>query len=390
MLNLESIIQQLPRYKAEAGGVRDVVLADLVMIGEKPAPTFREEARIQFISNRFNECGLQNCSVDEKGNGIGVLPGTEGKQNVLLVTNADSLVEDTRDQTIEISAERAIGPFVGDNSIALAVLTVLPLYLERLQIRFKSNLVFLASTRSLGRGNLEGIRFFLANASLPVHVGLCLESVQLGRLNYSCMGMLRGDIHCRLPDNYNWAQFGTTGTVIPMSDVIRQISEIPLPHRPLTSMILGSIQGGISYGNVARETVLGFEIRSESSETLNQLKQQIEDITEEATAKTGTRFSLDLFAQREPGGLDIGHPLVRNARAVVAALGLQPMLYATTSQLSALKDSKVPGLTLGITTGERRNELDEIDESVAIEPISTGLAQFVGVLQSIDEGLTAS
>jgi len=377
---------RIEKYKSAAENLRDMLLADLIRFGEIPAPTFAEEQRIRFLANRFEEIGLDHISIDELGNGMGVITGSEGRRNLLVLTNADTLVKDIKDQTIEVRADRLVGPFVGDNSIALAALTTLPLLLERLKLRFKSNIILLATTRSLERGNLEGVKHFLANSERPIEAGLCLESVQLGRLNYHCMGLLRGDIHCRLPGNYNWAQYGTTGSIIPMSEVVNRISQIALPHRPLTTIILGMIKGGIAYNNIARETVLSFEARSESLDILSQIKQQITDIITEVGARSGVKITLDVIAQREPGGLDISHPLVRRATTVMAALGLQPTLYSTTSQLSALRDVKIPGLTIALTTGERRNELDEIDESVAIAPLALGLAQVVGILQAIDEG----
>jgi len=146
------------------------------------------------------------------------------------------------------------------------------------------------------------------------------------------------------------------------------------------------VKGGIAYNNIARETVLSFEARCESLDILNQIKQQITDIITEVGARSGVKITLDVIAQREPGGLDISHLLVRKATAILTTLGLQPMLYSTTSQLSAIRDAKIPGLTVGLTTGERRYELDEIDESVNIAPLSLGLAQVVGILQAIDEG----
>jgi len=377
---------RLEQYKSAADALRDILLADLIRFGEIPAPTFAEEQRIRFLADRFMEIGLDNVSIDAVGNGMGIVSGREGRRNLLVLTHADTLVKDPKDQTIEVRADRLVGPFVGDNSIALAALTTLPLLLERLKLQFKSNIILLATTRSLERGNLEGIKHFLANSGRTIEAGLCLESVQLGRLNYHCIGLLRGDIHCRLPENYNWAQYGTTGTIIPMSEVVNRISQIALPHRPLTSIILGMIRGGIAYNNVARETILSFEARSESPDILNQIKQQITDICNEVGARSGIKLSLDVIAQREPGGLDIAHPLVRKATTIFTALELQPMLYATTSQLSALRDAKIPGLTVGLTTGERRYELDEIDESVKIAPLSEGLAQVVGILQEIDEG----
>ena len=386
MPDLDAIVKDLPRIREEAERIREVLLAHLVMIGEIPAPTGMEEKRIELILQRWAEAGLQNCSTDEKGNGIALLPGEGGGSDILLAAHADTFVEDIGDQTVEIGTDRVVGPFVGDNSLALAALVTLPTLLERLSIRLKSNVLLLATTRALGRGNLEGLKFFLQNATVHPTRALCLEGVQLGRLNYSCLGMLRGEIAVRLPDNYDWAQFGATGSIIPMNDVINRINKIALPRRPLTSIVLGALEGGLTYSNIARETTLRFEVRSESAEILDQVSRQIGDIAQEVAAQSGVGVELDLFAHRQPGGLEIAHPLVQGARAVLTALGLQPMLYPTTSAMSALVDQKIPALTLGVTTGIRRNQLDEIDEEVAIAPMFTGLAQLVGVLQAIDGG----
>ena len=377
---------KIEQYKSTAESLRGIFLADLIRFGEIPAPTFAEEQRIRFLVNRFGEIGLAHISVDTLGNGVGIIEGSEGRRNLLVLTNADTLVKDPKDQTIEVQSDRLVGPFVGDNSIALAALTTLPLLFERLNLQFKSNIILLATTRCLERGNLEGIKHFLSNSGRSIEAGLCLESVQLGRLNYHCIGVLRGDIHCRVPENYKWAQYGAAGSIIPMSDVINRISQIALPHRPLTTIIMGMIKGGIAYNNVARETVLSFEVRSESLDILNKIKQKITDVINEVGARSGVKITLDVIAQRDAGGLDISHPLVRQATAVLTALGLKPMLYSTTSQLSALRDAKIPGLTVGLTTGERRYELDEIDESVNIAPLTLGLAQVMGILQAMDEG----
>ncbi|MFH0908350.1 MAG: peptidase [bacterium] len=390
MQNGETITTDLTRFREAAGSIKDLLLADVTLIGEIPAPTFREDQRVDFLMGRLAEAGYQNCVLDATGTVSAILPGTENGPNTLVAVNADTVVEDARDQTIEIHSDRAVGPFVGDNCIALAALTVLPLLLDKLQLRFRSGIQVVAAARCLGRGNLEGIRGFLSDRPGPYAAGLCVESVQLGRLNYTCMGMLRGEIVARLPDNFNWEQYGSTGSIIPISDVIQRISRIPLPRRPLTSIIMGAIDGGFTYNNVARETKLRFELRSESLDILKQTAQQIDDIAEDVAAQAGVQMKFETVAQREPGGLDISHPLVRAARDILTALSIQPQLYATTSLMAALRDAKIPSLTVGITTGERKSELDEIDESVAIPPMATGMAQLVALLQAIDGGLPAS
>ena len=53
------------------------------------------------------------------------------------------------------------------------------------------------------------------------------------------------------------------------------------------------------------------------------------------------------------------------------------------AELSALIDSGIPAVTLGISHGKRMNKLDE---EVAISSISTGVAQLISVLLAIDGG----
>lgn len=382
---VEAIVKGLPRVREIAAGMQEIILANLVMIGEVPAPTGEEQRRVETILQRLSACGLQNCSSDEKGNGYGVLFGEQGARNILVSAHADTFVSDVVDQTIEIGQDRVVGPFVGDNCLALAAMVSLPTLFEKLQVRPKSNVILMAAAKSLGRGNLEGLKYFLSNSYLPIHAGLCLEGVQLGRLNYSCLGMFRGEIECCLPEDYKWAQFGSTGAIISMNDVISRINKIPLPRRPLTSIVMGSIEGGITYHNIARQVTLRFEVRCEESELLKQIRQQIENITADVAAQSGMKVRLDIFSERGPGGIDIAHPLVQNSRAVISALGLEPTLYPTTSALSAFIDRKIPAVTLGIATGERKSDLDEIDESVAIAPIFSGMAQLAAVVLCADE-----
>lgn len=386
MATLEQIVAALPEYRAAADSAREHWLAHLALIGEIPAPTFGEQARAEMIAERFAAVGLQACVVDARSNASALLPGQEGATTLLLAAHADALPAEGEHPELEIHPDRVVGPFVGDNVPAVAALATLPLLLERLNIRLRSNLVLLAAARTLDRGNLEGVRTFLSECGSKFTAGLCVESFQLGRLNYASVGMLRGTITCRLPAQYDWAQFGSTGTVIPMAEVIQRISRIPVPQRPLTTIVLGTVQGGITPGNVARETTLGFEVRSESADILNQIREQLEDIAEDVTAQSGKPVQLDIYTRREPGALDIGHPLVRQARAIISGLGLTPALYPTTSLMAGLHDAGLPAITLGLTTGERRSELDEIEEAAALAPVSAGLAQLVGMVQAMDEG----
>ena len=98
------------------------------------------------------------------------LPSTLGAESdgaILLVAHLDTLFPDGTEHITEVQPDRVVGASVADDSLGLAMLATLPHLLEHLGIALRSDLLLLGTTRSLGRGNLAGLRFFLENAPLP-------------------------------------------------------------------------------------------------------------------------------------------------------------------------------------------------------------------------------
>ena len=365
--------------------MKEMVLANLIMISEIPAPTFGEEPRVHFLRDRFSECDLQNVSTDEAGNVAGLVPGSgETNKNILLVGHTDTVFDEKSDHTINMTEDRATGRGVGDNSLGVAALASLPTLLENLGIKLKSNLLLMGSVKSLGRGDLEGIRFFLDNTKVPINAGICVEGVQLGRLSYAALGMVRGEITVEVPEEYDWSRFSASGAIRIINDVINHINAIALPNEPRTSILLGSVSSGSSFNTAPTQAELRFEIRSESAEMVERVRGLVEQIAEEVTSERDATISLDIFAQRKPGGVGFGHPLIWNTRRIMKALEVNPRIAPSISELASFIYHDIPAITLGISTGEN---LHKKNESVAIDPMFTGLAQLVAVLIAIDEGL---
>ena len=376
------VIKQLPRIQKGARDLRDIILANLAMISEIPAPTFEEGPRVRFLQQRLSEAGLQNCSTDEAGNALGAIPG-EVESNILVVAHADTIFPASQDHTVTFKAKSVTGPGVGDNSVGLAVLVSLPTLLEHLGIALKSTVLLMGASRGLGRGDLEGLKFFLENRRQPIRAGIGVEGVQLGRLSHSSIGMLRGEIHVTVPDEYDWTRFGVASAIRILNDVINALNEIRLPRSPRTSIVLGSVEGGQSYNALARRALLRFEVRSESAAMVREVSRHIKDIATEISAKSGSRVTMDAFARRRPGGVPFGHPLPSQARKIMRALKVAPRISPSTSELSAFIERQIPAVTIGLTTGDR---MDEPEETISIEKIFVGVAQLVGILLAIDGG----
>lgn len=383
IMKINELHKNLPELEEKLKEFKEVILANLVMLGEIAAPTFEEADRIEFLINRFNEAELTESSIDDGGNGIGFLEGKIGDKGILINAHADTVFPSTTDHTMQVLGDRISGPGVADNSLGMAILATLPYIFSELDIELEHDLILLGGTRSLGRGDLQGIRFFLDNNNFTISHALCIEGVELGRLSYSSIGMLRGEITCKVPESYDWSRFGDASAILTLNEVINKINDIRLPKRPRTSIVMGSINGGTSFNTIAKDATLRFEVRSESQEVVHATGQTIEDIVMEVSSKTGDEVELDIFARRKPGGIPYDHPLNKCARDVMKSLEIEPRLAPSISELAALIDKKIPALTLGITTGDN---MQKTNETIWIEPIFKGLAQLIGILIAIDGG----
>jgi len=381
---LAAILDSMPRYRKALHQIREILLANAVMTGEIPAPTFDEEKRVRFVLDRFTECDCQNISTDEAGNAVSIVPGTVGERNILLLAHADTPFASSVDHAQTVHTDRIEGPGIADNSLGLAAIASMPTILDKLGIRLRDNIILLGTTRGLGRGDRGGLRFFLENNRLPIHAGICLEGVYIGRLSYRSLGMARARISTSVPTEYDWTRFGSAGSIVTLNRIISRILNIPLPREPRATIVLGSIAGGTAYNTIAAKADLRFEVRSEEAGMVGSIMTRIEDIVEECAAESGSQASLEVIARRRPGGIGYDHPLVRTVRTLMDELEIRPGITPSTGELAALIDKQIPGVTLGLTSGEN---LHEFNESVAVEPIFDGLAQLLALLEAIDQGL---
>ena len=385
--HLPPILESLESWRESLTDLREMVLANAVMFGEIPAPTFEEQDLVRFLCDRFTEAGLVNISTDEIGNATGILSGTEGRRQLLLVAHVDKIWDQTDDHTVTVGSETLTGRGIADNGLGVATLATLPAILEHLGIRLKSDLVLLGATRSFGKGDLGGLRFFLENGTRDFDGALCLEGMQLERLSYSCLGMLRGEIQVSLKSASARHRPGSAGAIAPLTRIVDGILAIERPEKPATEIRLGSVQAGSAYNVAPRNARLRFEVRSESGDVVSRITEQIEEIVDEICAGYEASAELEIIARREPGDIGFSHPLVKSTRQIMEALNLEPALDPSMSELAALLDRGIPALTIGLTRGENRHTPQE---SIEIEPLYTGLAQLVAVLVLLDNTLSAS
>jgi acetylornithine deacetylase/succinyl-diaminopimelate desuccinylase-like protein len=377
-INLKEIISRVYNLPAELAPFKEMLLANVVMISEIPAPTFKEQKRISFLEQRFNECGLMDCCTDEVGNALAFLPGTENRQTILLTAHADVPFAASVDHNCTVDDGKVHGPGVADNSLGLAILATLPTILKRLDIRLKSKLLFLSAIRSLNRGNQCGIRFFLTNSRQPVVAAIAIEGIPLGRLHYRSMASIGGMISCHIDRRVNHKS-----AIEILNRIINQLALLPLPAESHTDFTLGSISGGTSYKIPALHAQLQFQLRSDDDRVVKDVAARINSILEKIGRELGVTAHLENIAQTRSGGLDSSHPFVIQTRRIMTALGIQPQKSIYSPIITGYVEQEIPAIALGLTRGDN---IHYPDEFIEIEPVLTGIAQLIGTLMALDGG----
>ena len=382
--SLEKLLKRIPEQMGRLKAVRETYLTDAVLLGEIPAPTFGEEDRIRLALDRFKENGLDDPEIDEFGNASGILPGTEGDSSILVSAHADSVFSAETRHVLNVGSDSITGPGIADNAIGLAAVVGLPKLLDHLGVRLKDDLLLLANVQSLGRGNLEGTRSFLETKQRPIRAGVCVEGATQGRLSYSGLGTLRGEIILRIPSNYDWNGFGASGAISHLTRFVNQLMEIPIPKEPKTKMVFGGLRCGSTFNTSPRRGSLRFEVTSEDDDILNDMDKQVNELCEQFSLETGTSVELEVVAKRENCGIPFTHPLVKTTRAIMHKAGITPNVDPSTGDLNTLIRAGHPGVTVGLTTAEN---LREENETIQLDPLYAGLAQLITLLQAIDLGL---
>jgi|GEM_PF-95554 len=384
---LSGLLDQIPERIKKISEKRDSFLTDTVLLGEIPSPTYGEDERIRAVVDRFRENGLSAPGIDEFGNASAHLPGTEGQSSILVMAHADSVFSREVRHEIQVGSGHMSGPGIADNALGLAAMIALPRLLDDLGIRLRDDLILVANSRSLGRANLEGASGFLETMSLPARAGICVEGSTLGRLSYSGLGTLRGEITLQVPSDYDWKRFGASGAISHVTGLINQIREIPIPKEPKTQLVFGGLRCGSSFNTSPKQGTLRFEITSEDDDIIGQMEDQLNEICEQFSAETGTLVSMEVVAKRQNCSIPFTHPLVKTTRSIMQEAGITPKVDPSTGDLNALILSGLPAVTLGLTTVEN---LREINETVQLDPLYAGMTQLVSLIQAIDQGICDS
>ncbi len=382
---MDNYLDKLPEFIDVIKAIKASIIANIVLIGQIPAPTFKEKRRAQYFLERLAESQVDECTVDGYQNPIGVIRGSsKTKPPIFIVAHMDTFFAKDVDHNYTVSENRIKGPGVLDNSIGVGVLASLPEIFRKLDLRFESDIVLAGVIQSIGKGNLRGIRHLVKTWPSPIRGAVCIEGGKIGRLNYSTAGMIRLEIDCHIPTGDGIERPFKPNAILILNEIINQILEMRLPQKPRSRVIIGRISGGFKHGVIADDATLGLEIQSEAYRMVKKMFNDLKDIVEGTGHDHGIDLNMKTISNLNAARLSYNHPLVKCAVAVMTKLGLKPISTPSESELSIFLSHNIPAVTLGITRGEN---IHRQNSTMEIEPMFKGIAQIIGVALAIDSGV---
>lgn len=323
---MDDFLQNLPDMVDEIKAMRDMIITNIVLIGQTPAPTFKEKRRSMVFMERMAEFGVDEVTTDGYRNPIGIIRGASPeKPPIFVVAHLDTFFDRDIVHNYTIKKDTITGPGILDNSLGVGVMLSLPIIFQRLELGFESDIVLAGVIQSIGKGNLRGVRHLLKTWSTPIRGGICIEGVELGRLNYFSDGMIRGEIECSISENKGGKFKYPVNAILILNEIINEIMNLRLSQRPRSQIVIGKISGGANHGKIAHDANMGFEIRSDSYKMVKSIYRDIKDIVDGIGHENEVDLNIKTISNLRASRLKFNHPLVKSAASVLHSLGIKPI-----------------------------------------------------------------
>jgi acetylornithine deacetylase/succinyl-diaminopimelate desuccinylase-like protein len=387
---MENFLNDLAAYAEKIKSIKEIILTNIVLLGQTPCEADRnphtgKSPRSGVFLERLSDGFADECTLDTFGNPYGIVKGSNSvTPPIVLVAHMDTTFDGKSELLYSVTGDAVVGPGLLDNSLGVGVLMSIPQVLKTLGLSFQSDIVLIGLPESLHRCNLKSIQDVFGAWKAPIRAAICVEGGERGRLNYFSNSMVRVEVTVDIPKEIGWEYNNGVNAIIVMNEVINRILEIRLPQRPRTHIVVGCINSGTRCGKAPLYARLGFEVHSDSDRMVEEVFDKVDDICGNISHHTGVKIDLDRISAIKAAKLTSHHPLVQSAVRVMETLDIKPSFESSQSELSVFLSHNIPAITLGVAHGENYHKEDERAD---IESIFKGIAQIIGVMAAVDQGV---
>ena len=359
----------------------DKVIETARVIAMVAAPTNDERDRAVLVADLFQTHGATNVSIDHIQDVVGRIAGRTGERALLLAAHTDTVFSRETVLKIDQDEERGYGPGLGDNSLGVAAVVMLPEMLRAMEVEPATDILLTGNVGEEGLGNLRGITQVLTDNE-DVGAVIAIEGQNLGRITHIAVGSVRLRVTVVGPGGHSWGDFGNPSAIHAAARLIDQLDRIPLTQTPKTTLNVGMIHGGISINSIAPSVTFDVDLRSTDPVALK----RVVDRLHAALTPRDERISVEVevLGKRPAGQVAVTSRIVVAAAEILRSLSFSPAADASSTDANAAIAMGLPAVCIGLTTGGNAHRLDEY---IDLAPVKTGLAQLLLLTLAVSEDL---
>jgi tripeptide aminopeptidase len=323
-----------------------------------PAPTFFEQKRAEWMTERFRSLGW-DAKMDRAGNVVASLPGKRDAGSVAVTAHLDTvLAPRSSDEIKALGDGRLLGPGVSDNGAGLAALLALAAAWSASPPVAETALtpVLVANVGEEGEGNLSGMRYLCRPAhGAKYRAFLVLDGPSTEHITCQALASRRFDVTITGPGGHSWSDYGVGNPVHALSRAVTLFTdEAVFSAGPKSSFNFGVIEGGSSINSIPSEARAKVDLRSESAERIDQMAGLLASTVERALEIENSRSAggrvagrVKEIGSRPGGGLREGAPILECVRAVDAHLGIRSHLDCSSTDANIPLSLGLPAVSIG-------------------------------------------
>ncbi len=347
-----------------------------VQIQQTPGPTFAEQERGDLVRRLFEAEGFSGVSQDTLGNVYACLPGMGGGPPLVAVAHMDTVFPLETNLELKREPGKIHGPGLGDNSTGVAALFGLAWLLRERKLRTRGDLWLCADVGEEGLGDLRGMRAVVERFGSGVLGYLIIEGLALGHVYHRAIGVQRYHVTARTAGGHSWSDYGQPSAIHELARLVTQLTSLPIPVQPRTTLNVGVIAGGTTVNSVAAEAWFDLDLRSEDPHGLALLAAEAERLISEGE-RPGVKMEAHVTSQRPPGEIPADHRLVQLAARSLREQGIDPNLTSGSTDANIPLSRGIPAVVVGVTTGGGAHTPREF---IHTAPVRQGMEQLVGIV----------
>ena len=362
---------------------REAIVQEWIKLTEIPSPSTMEDRRAAYLREQLEAIGVDQISIDEKGNIIATLKGSGGGPTVALAAHMDTVFNVDTPIKVRREEERLYAPGVGDDTSGCIGLLWAVRALKDTGIQTKGD--FLAVFTVEEELGLFGARKFLEDWEDRLDMFVAVDGA-LGGISYGALGISWYKFIFTAEGSHTNRSAGKPNPAKAIANAISQIYTIPLqpPGNDFGSVYnVGLLGGGKVFNAISEESFFTVDVRSADPKKLKTMESKIQRAAENAAELEGVRLRVErpliLPAAQMSGALDSA--IVKTGVDVLHALGIEAELTLRGStDANVAMEMGIPSISIGAARGERSHQESE---AVLIEPIYDGIRQIVLLMVSL-------